>query len=56
MLALESDKAVYYRLKSFSAAYSHLTNTNQFCLEIICYRICLSFDSLICPYYPACID
>ena len=33
--------------------YSNSTTTNQFCLEIICYRICLSFNSLICPYYPA---
>ena len=36
--------------------YSNSTTTNQFCLEIICYRLCLSFDSLIFPYYPACIS
>ena len=36
--------------------HSNSTTTNQFCLEIICYRICLSFNSLICPYYPACIS
>ena len=36
--------------------YSNSTTTNQFCLEIICCCICLSFDSLICPYYPACIS
>ncbi|MFR7758178.1 MAG: hypothetical protein ACLU3G_03665, partial [Christensenellales bacterium] len=36
--------------------HSHSTATNQFCLDIICYRICLSFDSLSCPYYPAYIS
>lgn len=34
---------------------SHSTITNQFCLEIIYFRVCFSFDSLIYPYYPAYI-
>ena len=29
------------------------TITNQFCLDIIRYRVCNSFDYLIYPYYPA---
>ena len=33
--------------------YSESTITNQFCLEIICCRVCFSFDFLIYPYYPA---
>lgn len=33
--------------------YSHSTITNQFCLEIICCRVPVSFDYLIYPYYPA---
>ena len=33
--------------------YSNSTITNQFCLEIICCRVSLSFDYLIYPYYPA---
>ena len=33
--------------------YSNSTITNQFCLEIICCRVCFSFDFLIYPYYPA---
>ena len=36
--------------------HSNSTTTNQLCLEIICYRIRFSFDSVICPYYPACIN
>ena len=36
-------------------AYSNSTITNQFCLEIICCRVCFSFDFLIYPYYPAYI-
>ena len=32
---------------------SNTTITNQFCLEIICCRVSLSFDYLIYPYYPA---
>lgn len=49
-------KAHKYRLCRDLPFYSNSTTTNQFCLEIICYRICLSFNSLICPYYPACIS
>lgn len=33
--------------------YSHSTITNQFCLEIIRCPVCISFDYLIYPYYPA---
>ena len=33
--------------------YSHSTITNQFCLEIICCHVCISFDYLIYPYYTA---
>lgn len=33
--------------------YSHSTNPNQFCLEIILCRIRGTFDYLIYPYYPA---
>ena len=33
--------------------YSHSTNPNQFCLEIILCRIRGAFDYLIYPYYPA---
>ena len=49
-------KAFIYGLFRNLVRYSNSTTTNQFCLEIICYRICLSFNSLICPYYPACIS
>ena len=35
--------------------YSNSTITNQFCLEIICCRVSISFDYLIYPYYPAYI-
>ena len=33
--------------------YSHSTNANQFCLEIILCRIRGTFDYLMYPYYPA---
>ena len=59
-----SDSASYF-LCSFSPGhldesgwdentnYSNSTITNQFCLDIIRYRVCNSFDYLIYPYYPA---
>ena len=40
----------YHRITN--GYYSHSTNTNQFCLEIILYRIRGAFDYLIYPYYP----
>ena len=35
------------------AHYSNSTITNQFCLDIIRYHVCISFDYLIYPYSPA---
>lgn len=46
-------KAHKYRLCRDLHFYSNSTITNQFCLEIIRYRVCNSFDYLIYPYYPA---
>ena len=42
-------------LRAFLALiyYSNSTITNQFCLEIIRCPVCISFDYLIYPYYPA---
>ena len=36
-----------------SSSRSNSTNANQFCLDIILYRIRGAFDYLIYPYYPA---
>ena len=49
-------KAHKYRLCRDLPFYSNSTITNQFCLEIICCRVCSSFDYLIYPYYPAYTD
>ena len=46
-------KAHKYKLCRDLPFYSNSTITNQFCLEIICCRVCFSFDFLIYPYYPA---
>ncbi|EEA82240.1 hypothetical protein CLONEX_01859 [[Clostridium] nexile DSM 1787] len=46
---LERQTAIFL----FRMNYSNSTITNQFCLEIICCRVSLSFDYLIYPYYPA---
>ena len=44
-------------IKLYLARYrSNSTLTNQFCLEIICCRVHLSFNYLIYPYYPAHMD
>lgn len=38
---------------NFLLSYSNSIITNQFCLGIIRYLVCGSFDYLIYPYYPA---
>ena len=46
-------KPLSIKALQLSSNYSNSAITNQFCLEIICCRVSLSFDYLIYPYYPA---
>ena len=53
LLYAGNEKVVTLLFFFFYSFYSCSTITNQFCLEIICCRVCFSFDFLIYPYYPA---